>query len=319
MKRKSFRDMTPRQRGNARKKMLAIPVTNEEITQWDPMVFKVMRDVILQYWGRQHVRWNPNDGSNEAIIGRLGLSVSDLMQYGRMFVCNQIRWYKLYGDPNGSKLGSLIFQYLNYKFQNMSRIASNKKHGGFLINVYSERKILQKFLDDFDDTKTIRENRRRLKKAIEPISVYFQKDLNKTYKSNSAMKKFLYDTIINMNLVSFQSYDEIEPYTVMNKSMNPEEFLIAKETISKRANTLPPIKKRQAFGKELVFMSLASKKGIRSRLKLAKKLGTSLPTLNKISSFKRIGPKTYLKVSTAMEKFFKKPMSDLMRVDEPWR
>jgi hypothetical protein len=314
--RRSFKDMTPKEREATRRKMLAIKVTDEEISQWDPLVFKIIKNVILQYWGRRCANWNPNDTQNEAMVGRLGMTLFDLMQCGRMFVCNQIRWYKLFGDPEGSKLGTLIFQYLNHKFQNMSRVATNKKHGGFIVNVASGRKILQQFLDTFDDSWTVEESQEKLREMIEPMSTSFKKNLDKVYVSNDAMKQFLYDTVVNMNLVVFHNYDELEPYTIMQQDMNPEEILIVKEQIQERMETLSPVKRRDIENRQLVFMSLANKMGINTRLKLARKLGTSLPTLDKIVNGERIGPNTYEKISNAMEALFDIPMAALMQEDE---
>jgi hypothetical protein len=125
----------------------SIVVTNAEIEQWDPLIKKLINTQILRYWASGNtihtLDW-------EATIGRLGMSIWDLIQIGRIYVLHQVRYLKEHHDPNreGSATHqTLMYQFLSNKFQSLCRVQTNAKHGGGVVAMDEHRLRLQAFVD----------------------------------------------------------------------------------------------------------------------------------------------------------------------------
>lgn len=128
------------------KPKLPVTVTNAEIEQWEPLLNKMIND-FLKFWAKGNT---VSSLCEEATIGRLGMSIADLRQIGRIHVYRQLLWLKENHDPtrvDGATFQTLMHTHLKNKFQSLSRIHTNAKHGGGIIGMEEHRLKLLKFIE----------------------------------------------------------------------------------------------------------------------------------------------------------------------------
>ena len=315
----SFKEMTKQQRAVAEKKMRSVKVTSEEVLEHDPMIFKIVKEVILRYWGQSVMHYFNGQWKYDynAVIPRLGVSIDDLMQMGRMFVIQQIQWYKVYGDPSIGKLSTALYRGLFNKFLNYSKVSSVAKNGGRIVNVHKERKALEEFLGNLNEERSVDSNIKDLEGLIEDFSKLSRESINTNFSSNKDMKEYIYDTIAGMQLTTFQSYDEMESSVLcdQNRQMNPEESVLAKESVRRRYSSLPLSKQLDLSEANFVFMREAKKLGFTSKSKLARKLKTTIFSLNKVINGKRCNPQNRDLILNSIHKLFGKPLESILRGD----
>jgi hypothetical protein len=200
-----------------------IPVSYEEIKQFEPMIHKLIKEEILRYWGRY-------SGYDDGMIPRLGMSVEDLMQYGRMVVCEQIRWFKKHGDPKKSKMITMIYNRVRNKLISLSVSFCTSKRGGNIIDVAENRSALQSFINSFDHSLSVMENQRQLRTLLENSNP-LRKRLDKDFKNNDALLKLLKKVVGDINLTSMVDFESVERALTSDTIPNPEESLMIKESI----------------------------------------------------------------------------------------
>lgn len=311
--------------------MKKIIVTNEEILQFDPMVHKIIKDEILQYWASGLSVYSTR---NEQIIGRLGMSFEDLMQFGRLLVHKQIVWFKQNGlDENGkpkkAKLSTLMYQYLRNKFMSLSKSHSSRKSGGPVVNVEENRQSLQKYIDAFSFRKKIKTNKEILKETIKcPKEVI---KMIEKQASNDKLLQLAKKILLDLESVSHVSYEDIGNFAAASNSLNPEEQLSVKEEVEDRIRnycdkrdmdmlSLTDYLKRNnrstrpqflPKGHITVLMKLAKEQGIQSQRQLAQEMGIGMTTLSNIIRGRSRGTQNF---RDSLEKKFNKPFDDLMKV-----
>ena len=328
---KNFKDMTQEERQASKQAMLQIPVDGGDVTRFDPMIHKIIKNEVLKYWG---------NGSNvyvgDAVIGRLGMSFSDLMQYGRMLVVNQIRWFKTHGidpqtgKPFNAKMTTLIFQHLRNKFMSLSKSFSSDKNGGQVVNTEENRAVLQKFLDSFNCDVNVCDNVVSLQAALKDCSKDLRSRCSKTFTSNREMVKFLRGLLVSFDGVSHVSYEDIESFSAESHGLTPESALLVKEEIQERLkkycskNGLEDIslndfvgRKKRALprflpqGKTTILMSLARKRGFQSQRQLAEHFGIGMTTLSNIIRGRSRGTQRFRE---AVESSFGEKFEKLMEI-----
>ena len=277
-----------------------IPVSYEEIKQYEPMIHKFIREEVLRYWG-------PQAGYGNNIIPRLGMSVEDLMQYGRMVVCEQIRWFKKHGDVHKAKLTTTIFTRLRNKMISISTAFCTNKRGGNVIDVPENRLALQHLIDTFDFKLSLRENRKLLDEAIKdftPLKTRF----NKKFKSNGALFKFLNRVVRGVAVTSFVDLDSVEGVLVSQSSPNPEEYVLIKEQLSQIMAKGIPYRRRNTSGFTPKLLIIAKERGIESKRDIAALLKITQSSLMKILYGQISGTSS---VRSRMEQTFGKSFREL--------
>jgi hypothetical protein len=202
-----------------------IQITDKEITMFEPLIFKIIKMKVLRFWGNKI-------NSNNVMIGRMGMTVDDLMQIGRILVYNQIKWYKQHGDPSKSSLFTSIYNHLSNKFTSLSNKYICKKHGGPVVNVEETKKNVQTFVDTFNKKRHINTNKNKLTAFITCSD--FLKDSVKTKKNNAQILQLAQQILnelpsnININFHDAENYIDLQP------DWTPESILMVKEEINKR-------------------------------------------------------------------------------------
>lgn len=310
---------------------MKVEVTSKEVLQFDPMVHQVIKQEILQYWGNRAAVYSTR---NEVLIGRLGMSFDDLMQYGREIVFKQIKWFKKHGvdpktgKPKDAKMSTLLFGHLRKKFMSLSKSAACKKNGGLIINVETSRQNIQSFIDRFDNSTNITTNKNKLREALMHVKTA-QKLVSKR-TSNKQLLKFAQETLLELTNVSHVNYDDVSDLSWVNKQMTPESSLLVKEEIDMRIKnycekndldsiTVQNYVKRCKYtppsfltkGKITTLMKMARKKGIKSQRQFAKKLKIGMSTLSNILRGRSRGTPEF---RTKIEQMFGKKIEDLLKV-----
>lgn len=278
-------------------------VSDKEILQFDPMVTKVIQAEILKYWGV-----NAEKVYNDTVmIGRFGMTFQDLLQYGRLVVFKQIKWFKKHGfntetgEIKNAKMTTLIYQQLRNKFMSLSRSYSNSKHGGQVINVDENREILQRFIDTFDHSLNVDENATRLRESVKTMNKDIQMRCQKEFKSNTAILKFLKEMMLVYSSVSHVNFEASEMYVSSDGQSDPEIDLLMKREVEQRLNTFKRknnIEKMTLVeyvdrkkdspphffsgDKISVLMKLALERGFTSQKDVANHLGIGMTTLSNI-------------------------------------
>jgi len=255
--------------------LLDIPVSYSEIQQYEPMIYKFIRQEVLQYWSANKMI------CKEDIIPRLGMSVDDLLQYGREVVLEQIRWYKKYGDSRKAKLTTTIFTRLRNRFISLSAGFGANKRGGNILNVSSNRIIIQNFIDNFDYKISIEENKKLLDVAI-LRSNSLKKHFNKTFKTNASLLRFLNHVLQTLSVIQFVDLGSPTGIMLMSSVPNPEEYLLIKEHISQILAKGIPYKKVHSSGLMPRLLLLAKERGIQSNKEIAELLNVKQLALMKV-------------------------------------
>ncbi len=120
-------------------------VSNVEVMKYDNMIRSHINEQILKYWAHGQTL----STREEASIGRLGMSMDDLMQIGREYVFNQLSWFKVHGKtgPGMASEATMMFNHLRNRFQDFSKRHCNQKRGGSIVSVSENREKLQEFVD----------------------------------------------------------------------------------------------------------------------------------------------------------------------------
>ena len=306
-------------------------VTNEEILRFDPMVHKIIKQEILQYWASGVAVYSKK---NEATIGRLGMSFDDLMQFGRLLVFKQIKWFNEYGLnpktglPYNAKLSTLMHQYLRNKFMSLSKSFASKKSGGQVVNVEENRRSIQKFIDDFSYRKKVQTNQKLLTDAIKcPKEVI---KLIERQESNDKLFQLSRKILIEMESISHVSYEDICTFAAASNTLSPEGHLLVKEEVEdriadycekknmdvlslndylKRGKSTKPVFLPK--GQTTRLMKLANERGINSQRQLAQELGIGMTTLSNIIRGRSRGTSNF---RNNLEEMFNRSFDDLMQV-----
>ena len=278
-----------------------IPVSYAEVKQYEPMIHKFIREEVLRYWGLQ-------SGYGNNVIPRLGMSVDDMMQYGRMVVCEQIRWFKKYGDNRKAKLTTTIFTRLRNKFINLSTGFCTTKRGGNVIDVPENRLIVQRLIDHFDHKRTLEENVKTLNAAIDG-STPLKRRFNKKFNSNDALLKFLNRVVRGISVTSFVDLESVEGVLVSQSSPNPEDYLLIKEQLSQIMAKGLPYKRRSISGFAPRLVILARERGLKSNKEIAALLEITQASLFKILYGGSRGTKN---IRSRMEQAFGRDFSELI-------
>lgn len=224
-------------------KKLRPKVSNEDITQYDPMIKMMINDHVLKYWAGGN---SCSTLDSRATIGRLGMSIEDLIQEGRQWVMEQTRYIKRCAGSRSrtksvkAKPSSLMFMHLKRKFISLSRQFSTERHGGSVVGVDEHRRLLQAVVDRLDSTPEMSKDEavkaladalpamnKDLRKAL--TARLFREDGSVRVDSAQAVRSIAHQRLIETNSVSHVDLDDENVHVYDN--MTPEDILLAKEQI----------------------------------------------------------------------------------------
>jgi hypothetical protein len=272
-----------------------VQVTSEEIAKYDPMIRRLAYTQLLKYWAHGI---KVDDQNCNISIGRFGMGLEDLMQFGRLQVLNQLRWYKTYGRKTGKKTAketTMVYNHLSNKFQSLSKTYSNAKHGGQVVSVKEQKKLLDLFVCK------VREKPEMALAEADGLLVALLEECNKEvqkivrrglYRKGKFVSKIQAASDIAKHVekraseLVVVSHTSLESYSVNNNlndsakmllDYSPEDFLLAKEALQQRLD-----KKRKKKVPCFRIMNLAKTKGLRTQQAVANMLGIAPTTLSNI-------------------------------------
>lgn len=103
-------------------------LTNEDITKYEPMVEKYIRDYVVKNWNEATTR----KGQGDVSLGNTGMSVNDIRQHLRAEVC--IALYNFnpdYRTKEGRtvKESTFVYQHLFNRIGQMMKRLTKKRYG----------------------------------------------------------------------------------------------------------------------------------------------------------------------------------------------
>jgi len=271
-------------------------VTDDQIRKYDPMIKKMINDHVLRYWagGNSCSTLDPR-----ASIGRLGKSVEDLIQDGRIFVLQQLRWIQknLRHGEGCAKESTLVYIHLRRKFISLSRSYTAARHGGHVVDIDGYRNTIQNLIDSISPGMPIDEAIGKFHEALGGMN----KDLKRTLqskvldpsgavkvRSSEELSSLLRNRLTDINLTTHVSFDDVADTAI--DLMNPEIYAIVSEELansglvftSKSSRSVPRVRARGRASKFRIFQ-LAREKGLPSTHgTLAAYLGRSVSAFSNI-------------------------------------
>ena len=209
----------------------------EQIKTFEPLIFKVIHNQILKHWTK-------GSGSKTAMISRLGMTLDDLMQIGRMWTFEHIQWYNEHGDKSKASLFTLLHSHLNKKFMSMSL----KYHGGNGNSIDdSIRAKVESYVNTFDHSASLKDNKALLQNIL-PYSQgwprYIKAESGHCISTNERL--FRYAKKILKELSGRRMiFCDIDDHLDCRSDWNPESCLVVKEEIQKRYHIKENPMKRQ--------------------------------------------------------------------------
>lgn len=269
-----------------------IVVTDKEIVKYDAMIRKIINQNILKYWANGV---NIDSKNFNISIGRFGQGLDDLMQFGRLEVLQQLRWYKQNGR-NGEGTASeatMMYNHLRNKFQSLSKTHTNKKHGGLIISVAEHKQILETFLADIKKDATVAECVSDLKclldgankEVVKVVNNGLLNDDGELHPSMTTVKdisEHIYKKMNELTVVSHTSFEHL--YSNYNAPVlpTPEDYYFAKEAVKERLKSKKGVKFYVPGGYAFRIFNLAKGKGVKTKGDLAKLVGVSNTTLSNV-------------------------------------
>jgi hypothetical protein len=306
-------------------KLKNINITNEEVMKYDRMIREQIDREILKYWANGY---NPHSNYYDIGIGRLGMSIDDLMQIGREYVMKQLRWFKQ-NNANRAKESTMMYSYLRYKFQSLSRIYANNKHGGQVTRLEEHRHRIQEVVNQINLDTTIEECERLCVDLIHECQLEIGKSLRHglykgskfKYSDPNHIKRYLLNRIAGLASLVHVSYDDIQEAEHQLDS-DPETNYLVMESISHRMPEVersikpeqPKVKAPPRFclpGTNFRMIVLAKKMGYKNQSALAGVLGVSITTLSNILHDRTDGGK---ELAGRIYSMFGEPIDSLRQV-----
>jgi hypothetical protein len=113
-------------------------ITNEDVTQYDAMVEKYMRDYVQKNWNE--ARLGPNQG--DVSLGNTGMTMNDIRQKLKLEVCVALRKYNPnYRTKEGRpvKESTFVYQHLFNRCGQLMKRLTKRSHGyGVWVNNLEE-------------------------------------------------------------------------------------------------------------------------------------------------------------------------------------
>lgn len=103
-------------------------LTNEDITKYEPMVEKYIRDYVVKNWNEANTR----KGGGDVALGNTGMSVNDIRQHLRTEVCVALYNFNPdYRTKEGRtvKESTFVFQHLFNRCGQMMKRLTKKRYG----------------------------------------------------------------------------------------------------------------------------------------------------------------------------------------------
>lgn len=273
-------------------------ITDDQIRKYDPMIKQMINHHVLRYWagGNTCSTLDPR-----ASIGRLGKSVEDLIQDGRVFVLQQLRWVQknLRRGRGMAKESTLVFFHLKRKFISLSRSFASARHGGQVIDVENNRKAIQGLIDSIPSDMPIDESVRAMRDAMGDMN----KDLRKSLltrvtdengaariRSSEELTNILRDRLLDTNMTTHVSLDDAGDAACIDL-MNPETYAMVAQELAAMGDSEFPLKMggssigHRTGGRVTRFriFKLAKEKGLpHTHCELATYLGRSASALSNI-------------------------------------
>jgi hypothetical protein len=275
-----------------RKSSKSTVVTDAELKQWHPLIKKLINEQILRFWAKG----NTTDTMDwDASVGRLGMSINDLMQIGQIYAWQQLRWIKENHDPereHSASVLTLMYTFLKNKFQSLCRIHTNAKHGGGIVNMDDHRAQFEAFITavDSESSMSLSECDSLLQSTFCVVNVEVQKivkaglytagGFRPRFKTAADVADHVRAKIKRLEVVhhvSLDSYkdDDQNPGNRGRKSfeaveyVTPETYLIAKQYMEKEMETksvnevvTATVKRRNTRSSNRRIFLLAKEKGL---------------------------------------------------------
>lgn len=296
-------------------------LTSEEVMKYDPMVKQLLRKHVLNYWGGKYTSFS-KDAKYDVTLRRLGQSPEDLMQYGRIEVINQLRWYRAHGDPNKAKESTMVYFWLRNKFQSLSKSYSSAKRGGKIFNLEKEKEVIDNILNQLEKEDSLAGAwdiiQNELKGASTETKGLVRRNLCRrkwfvsNIKSVDDVSEKLRTTLRNICVTTHTSFEKIQDFAVDLKKIefSPEDYVMAFEAVQQKVEQ----NKRLSKNKQFLMMKLARERGIKTQNALAKKIGMRPEKLSQILHSKAPKNEATKKQIQALEAFFKTNIEDLRKV-----
>lgn len=101
-------------------------LTNEDVTKYEPMVQKFIRDSCVKNWNEAR------NGSNDVSLGTSGYTLNDLRQYLRTELCIALQNFNPnYRTKEGRtvKESTFVFQHLTFRIGQLMKRLTKKRNG----------------------------------------------------------------------------------------------------------------------------------------------------------------------------------------------
>ena len=103
-------------------------LTNEDLTKYDPMVEKYIRDSVVKNWNEAQLGKNSGDVS----LGNTGMSLNDIRQHLRTEVCVALHNYNpdyRTKENRSVKESTFVFNHLRFRVGQMMKRLTKKRYG----------------------------------------------------------------------------------------------------------------------------------------------------------------------------------------------
>jgi hypothetical protein len=103
-------------------------LTNDDLTKYEPMVEKYIRDSVIKNWNEAQLGKN----SGDTALGNTGLSLNDIRQHFRTEVCVALQNYNPdYRTKEGKsvKESTFVFNHLRFRVGQMMKRLTKKRYG----------------------------------------------------------------------------------------------------------------------------------------------------------------------------------------------
>ena len=103
-------------------------LTNEDVSKYEPMVEKYIRDSVVKNWNEAH----PSKSRGDVSLGNSGLTVNDIRQHLRAEVCVALYNYNPeYRTKEGKsvKESTFVFQHLFNRVGQLMKRLTKKRYG----------------------------------------------------------------------------------------------------------------------------------------------------------------------------------------------
>ena len=213
-----------------------IVVTNEEIQSFEPLIHKIIRKHVTPYWQRGG-GFGKKANDMEQMDTQLGMCMDDLVQLGRLWTFQQIKWYKQYGMPEKAQLFTMIYRHLVNKFLSLSISATRQKRGGMAMNNKNIQQSLHTFVSQFNYDVSVEENKEIFRQCL---SDYFKVPLRihsslKTKLNNKQLIHYVQKLIFKDSTMNLIYHHDLDDFTSADAcGLSPEANVILQETIQKR-------------------------------------------------------------------------------------